>query len=273
MNKEILILGKGFIGQFLQQALGCQISETIINNFSDAQNEIEKYNPKIIINCIGSTGGGNVDGCEDNKQKTLLANTFVPIILGELAFRKNFKLIHISSGCIYHFNYQNQKPISEDNDPDFLDLFYSRTKIGAEVVLKSLFEKSNTLIVRIRVPLDDRPHPRNILTKIINFKQVIDIPNSITYMPDFIEMLKHLIRIDAKGIYNTVHKGALRYPEMLEVYKRHVSSYDYKTISLKDLNLVRTNLIMSVNILESTGFKVRDIHEVLEECVKNYLKY
>ncbi|MBP7089009.1 MAG: sugar nucleotide-binding protein, partial [Candidatus Omnitrophica bacterium] len=229
------------------------------------------YNPKIIINCIGNTGGSNVDGCEDNKQQTLLANTFIPIMLGDRAFRRNIKLVHISSGCIYHFDYAKRKPISEEDKPDFFDLFYSRSKIYAERALMGLLESSNILITRIRIPLDNKPHPKNILTKILKFQRVIDVPNSITYIPDFIEMLKHLIKIDAKGIYNAVNKNPLRYPEILEVYKKYVPDYNYKTMSYKELNLVRTNLVMSVAKLESTGFKVRDIHDVLEECVKSYL--
>lgn len=271
INKDILIFGKGFIGEKLQKAFNCNVSKTIFNDFADVNKEVDRYNPKIIINCIGNTGGSNVDGCENTKQQTLLANTFIPIILGDIAFRRNIKLVHISSGCIYHFDYTRQKPISEEDAPDFLDLFYSRSKIYAEKALMGLLKSSNILITRIRIPLDNKPHPKNILTKILKFQRIIDIPNSITYIPDFIEMLRHLIKIDAKGIYNTVNKNPLRYPEILEVYKKYVPDYNYKVMSYKELNLVRTNLVMSVDKLESTGFKVRDIHEVLEECIKSYL--
>lgn len=273
MNKGVLIFGKGFIGRKLQEAFDCNITARRINTFEDAEEEVRKYNPKIVINCIGYTGKNNVDDCETEKGRTLLANTFVPTILGDLAFRKNIKLVHISSGCIYNFDYKKQKPITESDSPDFFNLFYSRSKIYAENILKSLFNCANVLIVRIRIPLDCRPHPKNILTKLLNFQRVIDIPNSLTYIPDFIKMLRFLIEIDAKGIYNTVNKGELEYPELLEAYGRQASNHSYDIIDSKDLNLVRTNLIMSVEKLEKKGFKVRDIHEVIEECVKEYLKY
>ena len=62
---HILILGKGFIGKRLQEVLNCDISGRKIYSFKDAEKEINKYNPKIIINCIGYSGGkNNVDGCE-----------------------------------------------------------------------------------------------------------------------------------------------------------------------------------------------------------------
>lgn len=272
MKNKILILGKGYIGTRLQEELGFELSDKKIHSLNDAEEEIKKYQPEILINCIGHTGT-NVDECELDKDKTLMSNTFVPIILAEAALRNNIKLIHISSGCIYHFDYSQDVPIDEEKTPDFFELFYSRTKIYAEQALKTLFGKLPILIIRIRIPLDNRPHPKNILTKLIKYKTIIDIPNSVTYVPDFIKALKHLIEIEANGIYNVVNKGGLRYPELLDTYKKYVPDFSYRIVAYKDLNLVRTNLILSTEKLEKTGFKVRNIEGVFEECVQNYLKY
>jgi dTDP-4-dehydrorhamnose reductase len=272
MKNKIIILGKGFIGRRLQEELKCPVSDKHIYSYKDAQELVKKFHPKIIINCIGHTSR-NVDDCEKDLDKTLMANTFVPIILAESALRNKIKLVHISSGCIYHFDYSCDRPIDEDKVPDYFSLFYSRSKIYAERALGVLAKKYPILIVRIRVPLDNRPHNKNILTKLIKYKKAIDIPNSITYIPDFIQALKHLIKIDARGIYNVTNKGALRYPELLEVYRKYAPEFKYEIISFKKLNLERTNLILSTNKLENTGFKMRNIKEVLEECAQNYLKY
>jgi dTDP-4-dehydrorhamnose reductase len=271
MRSKILIFGKGFIGQRLQNTFNCSISNKKILSLRDAEQEIKKYKPKVIINCIGSTGKNNVDDCELDKDKTLFANTFVPIILAETAFRNKIKLIHISSGCIYHFNYSQDRPIKEEKAPDFFDLFYSRTKIYSEKALENFPAQFNILIAKIRIPLDNQPHPKNVLDKLIKYKTVIDIPNSVTYIPDFIKALKHLIKINAKGTYNIVNKNGLRYPALLNVYKKYVPDFDYKIIDYKKLGLTRTNLILSTKKLEKTGFKVRKIEEVLEECVRSYI--
>lgn len=272
MNDSILIFGNGYIGSRLVKGLNCNVTSKQIGKYEDAQEELKKYQPDVIINSIGYIGEKNVDDCEDNKDKTLSSNTFVPAILAELAYRNDIKLIHISTGCIYHYGFKSQSPITEEESPDYFDLFYSRSKIYAERILTKLSKKTNILIVRPRVPLDVKPHPNNILTKLISFDKVIDVPNSVTYLPDFIEMLKHLISIDAKGVYNTVNKGALRYPELLIIYKKFNPDFDYETIDFDKLDITRTNLILSTEKLQATGFKVRDIHEVLEECVKKYLE-
>ena len=105
MKKKILILGDGFIGRRLHQESGYNICGRIINKFDDIQQEIDRFKPSVIINCAGYTGKNNVDGCELDKDGTLSANTFLPILLAEAAFRNNIKLLHISSGCIYNYDY------------------------------------------------------------------------------------------------------------------------------------------------------------------------
>jgi len=272
MENKTLILGKGYIGARLQEELNCEISDKKIYSYRDIEGELKELKPKVIINCIGNVGR-NVDECEKDLDKTLIAHTFVPIILLEAALRNNIKFIHISTACIYHYDYSNDIPIDENKEPDFFELFYSRTKIYSELALSALSKKYPILIIRIRVPLDNRPHHRNLLTKLINYKKIIVIPNSVTYIPDFINALKHLIKINAKGIYNVVNKGPLIYQELMEIYRKYVPDFKYEAIDFKKLNQVRTNLILSTKKLENTGFKVRDIHEVLEECVKGYLKY
>ncbi|MFC1804503.1 NAD-dependent epimerase/dehydratase family protein [Candidatus Omnitrophota bacterium] len=272
MNDKVLIVGAGYIGRRLQEGLDCELSERMINSFKDAKELLSEAKPQILINCIGNLGR-NVDECDKDPDKTLFSNTFVPVILAEAALRSNVRFINISTGCIYHYDYEKDNPVTEDKEPDFFELFYSRSKIYADKVLQSLSQRYPILIVRIRVPLDDRPHPKNLLTKLINYKKAIDIPNSVTYMPDFVDAIKHLIKVRAEGTYNVACKGALSYPKLLEVYKHYVSDVKYEVIEFKKLNIVRTNLILSTEKLEATGFKVRKIEEIMEECVQNYLKY
>lgn len=271
MNNKILILGGGYIGKRLQEEFKCRCSNAQIFSISDAEKIVKRYKPEVLINCIGHTGR-NVDECELDKSKTLFANTFIPIILAEACLRNNVRLAHISSGCIYHYDYAEDRPLSEDTPPDFFDLFYSRTKIYSERAIGILADKYRFLIVRIRIPLDDRKHPKNILSKLIRYQRVIDLPNSITYIPDFVRALRYLIDKRATGIFNLVNRGGLRYPALLKIYQRFVPEFKYEVIKQGKLKLVRTDLLLSTAKLEKTGFKARDIHEVLEECVKGYLK-
>ena len=273
MRQRILIFGKGFIGERLKEALKCSLTSRKVYRHQDIVDEIKRYRPKVVINAIGVTGKRNVDDCEREFDKTIFANTFVPILFAEAAFRYKIKVIHLSSGCIYHYDYKHQKPISETMLPDYYDLYYSRSKIYAELVLSEMAKRRNILIARVRIPLDNRPHPKNIINKLIPYKTLIDVPNSVTYIPDFIKVLKHLIKIDARGIYNIVNKGGLKYSKLMAIYKRYVPSFEYSILPLNKLKLKRTNLILSTRKLEQSGFKVRRIEDVLEECVKEYIRF
>jgi len=268
---EILIFGKGWIGSRLADSLKCPSTDARINTFEDAQREIDINKPKVIINCIGHFGK-NVDDCEIDKTKTLTAHTFVPLLLAEVAMRNNIKLVHISSGCIYEYDYKTYNPISEDQTPDFFRLYYSRTKIYTEAALSSLMDAANILQLRLRMPLDYVPHRRNLLTKLLSFNKVIDLPNAVTYIPDLLGAVKHLIEKDATGIFNVVNYGGLRFRELLEEYRKYDQTYLYSIVDPAELNMVRTNLLLSTDKLEETGFPVRDIHEVIPECVEQYVK-
>ncbi len=270
MNKKILVFGKGFIGGRLAEEMDWEISSRRINSLADAEDEMASKTPGIVINCIGYTGEKNVDDCEHNPDKTFFANTFVPVMLAEAARKHGAKLVHISSGCIYKYDYKSP-PIDENAAPDFFGLTYSRSKIYAEQALKSIADEYGILILRIRIPLDDRPHPGNLLTKLLEYGRVIDVPNSVTYIPDFIRAVRHLIGIGASGIFNCVNKGGLSYPALMDEYFLHVPDFGYKIIGYGELGLLRTNIILSTEKLEKSGLKVRKINEVLEKCVKNYL--
>ena len=272
MNKNILALGKGFIGEVLHNEFDCRLNGSMIKSFSDAEKIIKKYHPEIIINCIGITGKRNVDDCELAKDATLQANSFIPVILSEIALRNNIKLIHISSGCIFNYDYKVNRPIKEEGQDYSFKLFYSRSKIYAERAIEALTRDYNILIVRIRIPLLNARHPKNLLDKLLKYNKVIDVPNSVTYIPDFVKAIRHLIKIDARGVFNIVNKGGLRYPDLMKVYKKYVPSYRLKVININKLGLVRTNLLLSTKKLENSGFKVRNINSVLDECVKEYLR-
>jgi len=272
MNKKILIFGKGYIGSKLQKHLNCSATGKAIREYKDIQTEINRYQPKIIINCIGYTGKNNVDDCEKDIDGTMLSNTFVPILMAEAAVRNSIKLIHVSSGCIYNYDYKKQLPIKEKLVPDFFELLYSRTKIYADDVISHLSGVHDVLIVRIRIPLDNVSNPKNVINKLLKYKTVIDVPNSVTYVPDLLLALEHLIKINANGIYNVVAKGGLRYPDLMDEYRKYNPRVKYSTISLKDLKVKRTNLILSTRKLEKSGFKVRGIKEIIKECVKQYVE-
>src|SRR3569623_634578 len=104
MTKKILILGKGYIANRIVQETSWPISDRRIKSFKDIEEELKKHKPDVVINGIGYIGKSNVDDCEANIEDVLFANTVIPMWLGEIAYRHKIKVVHISSGCIYHYD-------------------------------------------------------------------------------------------------------------------------------------------------------------------------
>ena len=132
---KYLIFGKGYIGNkfhnFLEDSL---ISDKRINSAEDAEEEIKKYDPEVVINCIGRTGVPNVDWCEDHKIETVKGNITVPLMILEASQNLDKYMVHIGSGCVYEGD-NNGKGWSEDDEPNFGGSFYSRTKASSEKMI------------------------------------------------------------------------------------------------------------------------------------------
>lgn len=270
-----LIFGNGFIGNKFHNFLSDSfIVKEKVHTINDIYLQIGKYNPEIIINCIGKTGRPNIDWCEDHKDETFFSNVTIPTLIAEACANTDIYMVHIGSGCVYETNRCSGMGFSENDKPNFKGSFYSRTKIFAE---KILGEYENILQLRIRMPIDDIPSPRNLIDKLIGYKQVINIPNSITYIPDFIDIAKKLMDTHENGIFNITNNGTITHKEILEMYKNIVDpSYEMpEFIPIEKLDTIakRSNCILYNARLEGKGIEVRHVLEAMEICMKGYAKY
>jgi len=269
MKKIKLIFGNGFIGNHFLSLPNTYIVNKRINVIKDIYSEIEKFDPEIIINCIGKTGKPNVDWCEYHKDDTFFSNVTIPSLMAEACEDLNIYVVHIGSGCIYE-----GEIYKEEDTPNFRGSFYSRTKIYSEQILN--FYK-NVLQVRIRMPIDDKPSPKNLITKLINYKKVINIPNSVTCIPDLIVITNKLIEKRHTGIYNVVNRGPITHKEILEMYRDIVDNNFImpEFISLEELDTVakRSNCVLDTKKLENIGIKIRESRDAIADCMEKYGEY
>ena len=104
-------------------------------NFDELYNNIKFINADFVINCCGITK----KKCTSNNEKTIYQiNVKLPHYLSSLALKENFKLIHLSSDCVF----SGKKGNYEINDPKDAQDLYGISKAKSEVT------NSNTLILR-----------------------------------------------------------------------------------------------------------------------------
>ena len=274
MKEKVIVFGKGFLGTKISEELGYRLvgrDELDPTIFLSLEKYLDSEKPDVVINAIAKTGKPNVDWCEDNRGITLESNVLVPSNLGKACAERGIFFVHLGSGCMYNGD-NGGKGFSEEDESNFYGpQFYAITKIMAEKVLKGY----PGLILRPRMPIDEKPHPRNLITKLVGYDSVIDEQNSMTTVPHMIDALRKLIERRAVGIYNLVNPGTISATEIMQMYKKIVdSSHSFKTFSLKGLDAItkakRSNCYLNTDKLRREKIILPEIHDAVRDCLVKY---
>lgn len=272
---KVLIFGKGYVAHQFKDFYGGEavISDLRIEDISKVKEEIQAQSPDVVINCAGKTGRPNVDWCEDHKMETLASNVTAPLILAQACTDLDVYMVHVGSGCVYE-GYNDDQGFAEDDEPNFDGSFYSRTKTWSEASLAEL----PVLQLRLRMPLDGKPGPRNFVTKITKYEKVINIPNSISVMEDFLSAASQLIEKRATGIFNMTNPGVIDHASILDIYKEIVDpNFTYEIFSVEDMEKItkakRSNCGLSSKKLEAEGIQMRPVEEAVRAALTEYASH
>jgi len=275
---KYLILGKskGWLAQKFHKNLpDSWISDVDITDLKALEKELEAMNPEVVINAAGVTGRPNIDWCEEHKIETVAGNVVGALNVQLACARKNIYWVHLSSGCVFQGSGPHGKGFMEEDKPS-PPSFYSFTKYWADEILKHF----PVLILRLRMPIDSEPHPRNLIDKLINYRRIIDSENSVTVVPDFLFAAKKLIEKRRIGIYHIVNPGAIKPSEIMALYKEIIDpGHQFEVISVDDLykmglaKATRANCILNTAKLEEEGIVLPHIKERIVEILYAYREH
>lgn len=275
---KIITLGNGFISNHLPYEIA---NYRLAPNENNIESFINKYKPDVIINGIGFCGVPNIDACENLKSKTYMANVILPAMLAEQCEKHNIKVLHIGSGCIYfgqsphlYDNYDTYNIDSGWKEIDFANpkSFYSKTKYACDLLLG---EMSNVTTLRIRMPISNKNNPRNLINKLRNYNQVIDIPNSVTFIDDLVLCIDWMIKHDKSGIFHVVNAEPLTAAMVMQEYQKYVPEHTFEIITEDQLDKLtkakRSNCLLDSGKLQRAGFTgMSDSKWALKKCMKEY---
>jgi dTDP-4-dehydrorhamnose reductase len=284
--KNILILGKGYIGNyltdhFLKSKNGIykinHLSKSTVDytnplklkTFLDFLEKTDEENPvQWVINTSGFTGTPNVDGCEDHKDDCYFYNVTAPLYMTKVCNDFNIPIIHIGSGCVYS---GYDKIYTEDDPTDFgVDCEFSSTYSKTKDAFEKLSRDMQRAIFRIRIPFNGVYEPKNYLYKICKYDNLISKQNSITCVHDLVIFIEKFINTMNKnnyqGIYNVVNKGSIDCATVVDTLRAFdINNPNWKFVTIKEANfkVARSNCILSTKKIESLGLGLPDVNESL----------
>jgi 3,5-epimerase/4-reductase len=239
----LLFGARGWIGSQLADLIQ-KNGDTVIKaqsrleNRQDIEKEIEATYPDFVINTAAITGRPNSDWCEDHKQETIRANVIGALNLADICFTRNIHLTNFCTGCIYEYDNQHQPyetiGFTEQDKPNFDGSYYSKTK---SMVNELMADYPNVLHLRLRICISDDLHERSFITKIITYKKIINMPNSLTVLHDLLPLSLIMAKRHLAGIYNFVNPGTITHNEVLEMYKQYIDpTFTYENFSVAEQN-------------------------------------
>jgi dTDP-4-dehydrorhamnose reductase len=267
---------------------------------------LKSKQPSFVINAAGYTGKPNVDACETARAETLLGNTLLPQTIADACALLSIPWGHVGSGCIYSgakVVVKGQTRVEKDlTRPDLATLvnqsrecihgftetdepnfsfrdppcsFYSGTKALAE---EAITGAGQFYVWRLRIPFDEQDNSRNYLSKVQRYAKVYDNVNSISHRADFVKACLDLWAKQAPfGVYNLTNPGFVTTRQVVSLIEKHLKPNRRFVFWENDEEFYkagakapRSNCVLDVSRLLSTGVKIRSVEEALESALRSW---
>lgn len=266
---------------------------------------LKQHRPKLVIHCGGFTGKPNVDACETMRSETIIGNVVLAQTVAQACDAAGVRLAAVSSGCVFSGAKvkaaDGTRTIRQDlnapdlaarleerspevrgfNDGDAANFtfengssFYSGTKAIAE---KALLESPTTYVWRLRMPFEERDHPRNYLTKLQTYAKLYQNWNSLSHLGDFVATCLRVWEADLPGgAYNVVNPGYVSTHEVVALIRKLRRS-GWKPAFFRDdadfyreARAPRSNCLLESTRLAQAGIKMRNVETALAECLEHW---
>lgn len=259
--KKILIIGsKGMAGHVVYNFLKENTDFTVVDiargtenhlpthqidvtDFGTLADLLKEEKPDYVINCIGVL---NKDA-EDNPEKSILLNSYFPHFLAKCGKAYNFRLIHISTDCVFDGKNGGYTENSFKNGRGF----YAETKALGEVTY------GNTLIIRTSIigPEVKKDGIGLFHWFMLQKGKIRGYTNAYWTGITTIELAKVIIEAikeDITGLHHVVNNEKINKYDLVNLFKDifkkemvEIEPYDDYAV---DKSLIKTNMTFMYNV-------------------------
>jgi hypothetical protein len=123
------------------------------------------------------------------------------------------------------------------------------------------------------MPITDDLSSRNFITKILNYKKICSIPNSMSVLPDLIPIMIEMMNNNELGTFNFTNPGLISHNEILELYNSYKdNNYTWENFTIdeqhKILDSKRSNNYLDTTKLENK-YKIMPIKDSIKIIISN----
>jgi hypothetical protein len=113
------------------------------------------------------------------------------------------------------------------------------------------------------------------LDKLLQYKKILNVPNSVTIIEDFMPFLERVIEKKPTGILNAVNPGVYEHRDLLERYREKIDPQrEFEYIGLEEFEgltkAARSNCVLSTSLCEKMGIAMPHVNESLPVLVDRY---
>jgi hypothetical protein len=130
------------------------------------------------------------------------------------------------------------------------------------------------------MPIDSKPNPRNLITKLASYPKIVDVENSVTVIEDLMNAIRGILDKRGTGIFHVVNDGTMKHRDLIRLYDQIVDpSHTNEWIAADELvssGLAvkgRSNCILQNTRLRELGISMRPIDIALRDAMEKYARY
>jgi dTDP-glucose 4,6-dehydratase len=282
-----------------------QIRRVSLETQSEIIEEVTAYMPTHVVSFLGRTHGSigsktysTIDYLEQEGKlsENMRDNLIAPLLLAYICKYANVHYTYLGTGCIFHYKDEDVKKMlgydnredpagseietsykfKETDAPNFFGSSYSIVKgLTDQIMQERNCICESVLNLRIRMPIINRDHPRNFVTKITGYSKICSLPNSMTVLDEFLPYALTLMQCRYVGTLNFVNPGVISHNEMLKMYRQFVNpEFEWTNFTVDEQNEIlsskRSNNYLDTAKLESIFPNVRSIQDAVQDCMISY---
>ena len=289
MFRVLIFGGKGWIGKKVAKIFEddanvlLKCSENRADDFEKVAEELDEFQPTNVVCLVGRTHGTyegqyipTIDYLEKKGKLTenIRDNLFSPVGLAMLCKERNIHFTYMGTGCIFSYT-EDKKLFTEAEQPNFFGSSYSVVKGFTDRLMHLPSLQSNSLNVRIRMPISSDDSPRNFIVKLLKYQKICSMPNSMTVLDELLPVFCDMVKTKKTGTINLTNPGVIEHSEILDLYRDMIDpTFKYELFSYEEQMKViacdRSNNELDTTLLKTWYPSVKSIKDSVKEVLSTF---